>query len=148
MNWGWVIRDQLATGSMPLWTFDADTLDNVGITHVLNVADDKEGDREYLLFTGRGISYRRVPIADTGAIPPDWWWQRATDWALEVLGIGGTLYVHCLVGSARGPSMAYAILLRLGWTHGDAIWLVRQARSEGSLFYVRDAADWFARRAA
>lgn len=142
MNWDWVLRDQLATGSMPVRVADADTLDGIGITHVLNVADDRQGDNEGLLFAGRGMAYRRVPFADTGAIPPPEWFDEAVRWGHEALAVGGTLYVHCLVGSARGPSMTYAILRRLGWDHDAAEAAVRRARPAGSLWYIRDAKAW------
>ena len=147
MNWAWVLEPSLATGSMPLRPKDAKALDRAGVTHVLNVADDWEGDREATLFSGYGITYQRIPTRDTGVRPPDAWFEATTSWALDALESGGSLYIHCLVGSARGPSIAYATLRRLGFSHPTAFAKVRSARPEASLYYVPDAQDWLERAA-
>ncbi len=50
------------------------------------------------------------------------------------------------MGINRGPSMAYAVLLTLGWEHLAALDAIRAARPIAALIYAEDAVTWWARR--
>lgn len=135
---------RLFVGAAPRHAADFAQLAEHGVTHVLNVSDDQ------LAYTihhaPRELGHLRLPVADDGRIPPDSWFEQGVRYAFEAISSGGVVYVHCLVGSARGPAMAYAIMRRLGLGHRAAEKRVRAARPRGSHFYLPDARAWAKRR--
>ncbi len=52
------------------------------------------------------------------------------------------MLVHCHMGINRGPSMAYACLLVLGWDPIEAMTAIRTARPIAAIGYAEDALDW------
>lgn len=142
---GDVVSDMLWVGAAPRHAADyVDLLAASGVTHVLNVADDMEAST--ILRAPFHLEYLRIPFADLGPPPPDAWFEQGTEFALRAIAGGGVVYVHCLVGSARGPAMAYAIARRLGMLPGTARQAVLQARPLGSHYYLADAERWIGRR--
>lgn len=122
-------------------------LTELGITHILNVADDVPiPPWVQMELAERGRGWHHDPVADTGAIPPDQWFADGVRYASEVRVAGGRLYVHCAMGSARAPSMAYAILRFHGTSRREARQMVMEARPYASAFYIPDAEAWFSRR--
>ena len=59
---------------------------------------------------------------------------------------GNVLLAHCALGQARGPSMAYAVLLDKGYEPGEALLLITQARPEAKASYAEHALDWHLNR--
>jgi hypothetical protein len=93
------------------------------------------------------IRYTHVGIDDNGGPRPDTWFDAGVDRALDTLARSdGRVLVHCHMGINRGPSMAFAILLALGWESTPALEAIRAARPIAALIYAADAADWWARR--
>lgn len=93
------------------------------------------------------VGYRHVGIDDDGTRRPDDWFDTGTGAALDLLEhTAGRVLVHCHMGINRGPSMAYAVLLHLGWDHIEALDAIRAARPIAALIYAEDAASWWARR--
>lgn len=93
------------------------------------------------------VAYRHVGIDDDGTRRPDDWFDTGTAGALELLDqTPGRVLVHCHMGINRGPSMAYAVLLCLGWGHVEALEAIRAARPIAALIYAEDAVTWWARR--
>lgn len=111
-----------------------------GTTAILNVADDPEASMIHR--AAMPFGYMHLPFRDDGSIPPDNWFEQGVRFGYEVISSGGVCYVHCLVGSARGPAMAYAILRRLGMSHRAAERRVKDARPRGSHYYLPDARRW------
>jgi dual specificity phosphatase 3 len=93
------------------------------------------------------VTYVHVGVDDHGGSQPDDWFDEGVDGALEVLGRGEHVVVHCHMGINRGPSMAFALLLTLGWGVTDALVAIRTARPIVGLIYAEDAISWFGRRA-
>lgn len=93
------------------------------------------------------VAYVHVGVDDHGGRQPDSWFDQGVDGALAVLGRGDRVVVHCHMGINRGPSMAFAVLLCLGWGVTDALTALRSARPIVGLIYADDAISWFARRA-
>ena len=53
--------------------------------------------------------------------------------------------VHCHMGVNRGPSMAYAILLALGWDAVEALNAISAARPIAGVIYAGNALSWWHR---
>ncbi|MEI7888069.1 MAG: dual specificity protein phosphatase [Actinomycetes bacterium] len=93
------------------------------------------------------IRYTHIGIDDDGGPRPDSWFDSGVDRALDTLARSeGRVLVHCHMGINRGPSMAFAILLALGWESIAALEAIRSARPIAALIYAEDAVDWLARR--
>lgn len=93
------------------------------------------------------IRYTHIGIDDDGGPRPDTWFDAGVDRALDTLArTDGRVLVHCHMGINRGPSMAFAILLALGWESIEALEAIRASRPIAALIYAADAADWWARR--
>lgn len=93
------------------------------------------------------VAYRHVGINDDGTRRPNDWFDTGTSAALELLGsTDGRVLVHCHMGINRCPSMAYAVLLTLGWHHVAALDAIRGARQIAALIYAEDAMAWWTRR--
>ena len=93
------------------------------------------------------IRYTHIGIDDDGGPRPDTWFDSGVDRALDTLArTEGRVLVHCHMGINRGPSMAVAILLALGWESIAALEAIRSARPIAALIYAGDAVDWWARR--
>jgi len=134
-------RGQLLVGAAPRNRGDFEQLvTNHGVTHVLNVSDDQLAYTIHMAPSGLG--HLRLPFRDDGSVPPDAWFEQGVRYAFEAISAHGVVYVHCLVGSARAPAMAYAILRRLGMGHMQAERRVREARPRGSHYYLPDARRW------
>ena len=55
---------------------------------------------------------------------------------------GAVVLAHCALGQARGPSMAYAVLLDQGYEPGEALLMITRARPEAKASYAEHALDW------
>ena len=119
---------------------------DAGITGVVDCRGEWSDER-IVARAATGIEYRHVGIDDDGTRRPDRWFDTGTTAALDLLDrTEGRVLVHCHMGVNRGPSMAFAVLLTLGWDHVDALDAIRSARPIAALIYAEDAVAWWARR--
>ena len=118
------VNEQLLVGGhVPVAAYAR--LQAMGITHVIDVREERCDDREAL--AAHGIELLHLPAPDRHALSVDALWQ-GVHWALPRLANGGQLFCHCEHGVGRGPSMALAILVAQGWDATDAYRLIRKAR--------------------
>lgn len=96
------------------WTVErkTKTLQDLGVTHILNLHDQREVP---------GFIYAHVPIIDdkSHVKPLELIWQ-AAEFGLNAIQSGGTLYVHCVAGVARSSAITYAILRLQGHSIQDS----------------------------
>jgi protein-tyrosine phosphatase len=119
---------------------------DAGITGVVDCRGEWSDER-FVAQVAPQVGYRHIGIDDDGTRRPDGWFDTGTAGALELLEqTTGRVLVHCHMGINRGPSMAYAVLLCLGWHHVEALDAIRAARPIAALIYAEDAVAWWARR--
>jgi hypothetical protein len=136
VSFGFITR-RLATGGAIRSADDASALLAAGVTHVLNVANDAEDG----LLAARATCFAN-PTDDVEPRQPKpaEWFDRSLRFAMPILCFpGATLYVHCAEGLNRGPSTAYAILRAWGLGAQVAEGLIRTARPQVQLSYMKDA---------
>lgn len=122
----------------------AELLD-AGLTHVVDCRIEWS-DAE--VWERVGVRYVHAPLDDVGqTVPPDWFERHVG----AVLGFleepESSVLVHCHMGVNRGPSLAFAVLLALGWAPVDALARLQQVRPVAYAYYAEDALDWWAARA-
>lgn len=85
-----------------------------------------------------------VPTDDDGAEKGEEWFGPGVAGILQAVADGKRVLVHCSEGVNRGPSMAYAALLCLGYS-SKAAWALVARRSvcEHGIAYADDADHWF-----
>ena len=81
----------------------------------------------------RPSSVRRmwVPTPDDAS-------PREASWMAAVLAVEGPVVVHCHMGVARAPSVAFGLLLRRGLSARDALELVMRQRPIAAVDYAPD----------
>lgn len=125
---------------------DLAALVEAGVTHIIDCRQEWSDER-FVAAHAPGVTYLHHGVDDAGQRMPDWWFDAGTAFALEALARPGTkVLAHCHMGINRGPSMAYAILLRLGWEPVAAMDAIRSARPIAYIAYAEDALDWHHRR--
>jgi dual specificity phosphatase 3 len=123
-----------------------DHWERVGITHVLDTRSEWS-DKDLVADLSPGIVYGWIPTDDDGFPQPDRWFDDGVAFAVEALIEPDTVVlVHCHMGINRGPSMAYRILLELGWDPIEALGAIRKARPIADIAYAGDALDHSHRR--
>jgi dual specificity phosphatase 3 len=103
-------------------------------------------DSDWVLAERPDVDYRWLGVDDAGQTMPDEWFETGTDAVLEHLEGGGASLVHCHMGINRGPSMGFAVMLRLGWDPVDALERIVERRPVAYVDYAEDAVDWWLRR--
>lgn len=117
-----------------------------GVTHIIDCRLEWS-DEGFVAQHASGITYLHHGVDDAGQRMPDWWFDEGVAFALDTLSRPGTkVLTHCHMGINRGPSMAFAILLALGFDPIDALDALRDARSIAAVGYAEDALDWHHRR--
>lgn len=120
--------------------------ERVGITHVLDTRSEWN-DKDLLTEISPEIVYGWVGTDDFGFRQPDEWFEAGLEFASEALIEPDTvMLVHCHMGINRGPSMAFRILLDLGWDPIEALDAIRNARPIADVAYASDALTHFHRR--
>ena len=92
------------------------------------------------------VTYVHVGVDDHGGSQPDEWFDLGVQQSLAVLERGDRVVIHCHMGINRGPSMAFAVLLALGWPVTAALDALLDARPIVGLLYAEDAISWYGRR--
>jgi hypothetical protein len=141
------VTDRLATGG-DLAYDRADALrdlngwQRLGITHVVDNRLEWS-DADLVAEWAPEINYLHNGVDDAGQRMPDEWFDTGTAFIRGALrSPTAKVLIHCHMGINRGPSLAYAALLALGWDPIDAMDAVRSARPIAGLGYAEDALDW------
>jgi hypothetical protein len=133
------VTSRLATGG-GLWDErDVRAVLDAGITHVVTVARELEGDVRRLL--GGAVTHLAngtIDGADSDAVR---WFGRSIEFSVQALDSDPAVRVllHCSVGINRGPSSAYAVLRALGHPPDEALELIVDVRPFVGLIRVDDA---------
>ncbi len=124
-----------------------DDWDRIGITHVIDNRIEWS-DEQLVAEVLPHVDYLHNGVDDAGQAMPDSWFDTGVQFALEAWAADPDAIViaHCHMGINRGPSMAYAILLALGWDPVEAIDRIRTARPIAAVGYAEDALAWHLRR--
>lgn len=123
-----------------------DELVAMGVTHIIDCRAEWS-DEEYVAKHAPRVAYLRAPHDDNGVRAARAWFDNGVDVALEALAErDAKLYVHCHMGVNRGPSMAYAIMLALGWSPLDAYDQIVESRREAWVLYATQAYRWWLKR--
>jgi atypical dual specificity phosphatase len=117
-RFSWILPKKLAVGSFPNSTTSVLQLKQMNITAVLSLTEPDE--KLMPVEITDGFLWRRVAMPDgyTGGIPD----PRQFAQALEILTTWEkqqqTVYVHCLAGKGRSPSICIAYLV---YSHGMSL---------------------------
>lgn len=133
------VTPRLATGAAISSPADVAALVQAGITHCIDCrAEFDDGP----LLAGSGMSYLYAPTADDGQHPkPASWFNAGLVFALPALAQPHSrVYAHCMAGRNRGPSMAVAIMMALGWGEAAARAAILAVRPQATIAYADDAA--------
>lgn len=128
----------------PVALMQASELRAAGVTHVLDVRQECDDEREWARMPE--VTYRWDGIDDAGQRVPGPWFESITEWATRAIVEGGVVLTHCHMGINRGPSAGYAVLLRLGWDPVEALAAIRTARPIAAVAYAEDALEWHLER--
>ena len=130
-------RDDSAAAVVAAWR-------DLGIGAVIDCrAEWSDSDR--VAAAAPEIQYRNLGVVDGGQPLPDEWFDAVTSWAVARMAERVGVLVHCHSGHNRGPSGAFAVLLRMSWDPVDAIELIREARPIATVSYAEGALDWWHR---
>lgn len=145
------ITPRLATGGDLPEDLDEALLDlrawqEIGITHVVDNRREWD-DGQFIAEHASAINYLHNGVDDNGDQLPDTWFDTGVEFVLAALAEPDTkVFVHCHMGINRGPSLAYAALLALGWDPIEAMTAIRSTRPIAAIGYADDALDWHHRR--
>lgn len=139
----WVLP-RLSVGSAPQNASDVERLRSLGVTHVLDVREERDLGMDTSgtprLYEGSGVTYHRTPMHDDGRQ------QAIASYVDAVRFIGDALaqpnsrvFVHCAAGMYRSPSVIYAALRAMGYDPEAAWRKVVVGRSIARDQYVRGA---------
>lgn len=119
---------------------------DAGITDIVD-ARGEWSDESLVARLAPHVEYHWVGTDDLGRGQSDDWFDAGVSAALAALtDPTRKVVVHCHMGVNRGPSMAYAILLALGYGPVEALDLIRVARPIAAILYAEDALRWWHRR--
>ncbi len=117
-----------------------------GLTHILDCRTETSDER-LVSQLAPDVTYHQAGTEDEAGGTAEGWFDSGVSFAREALKIPGTvLLTHCALGQARGPSMAYAVLLDQGYEPGEALLMITQARPEAKASYAEHALDWHLNR--
>lgn len=117
-----------------------------GVTHIVDVRVEAD-DSTFVEAVAPEIGYLHHGVDDRGQRIPARWFDRGVDFAVDAIEQGGVVLTHCHMGINRGPSLGYAVLLRLGWDAVEALSAIREARPIAYVDYAGDALRWHHARA-
>ena len=137
------ITDDLFIGTTPLAS-DYDGLRELGIRLIINMRlvhgpfpDSHHTPIKLLWLRTFDSPFFPIPVPKlmTGAKA-----------ALEAIGAGGKIYVHCAGGRHRGVAMGSCILIAQGYTPDEAMQLISKRRSfaDPNVYYIRSQIMQFA----
>ena len=125
------LTDRIAVGG-GIWS--AENMARVakeGITHIIDMQvefDDTALAKEH------GIEVLWNPTDDDFESKPAGLFRRGVEFATRALNENGSkLFIHCAAGVHRGPMMALAVLVSMGWDLEDARELIEIRRPAADL---------------
>jgi len=131
------VTERIALGSAVSTPEHARAVIEDGITHVIDCRMKPEGEE---LFRGTSVRYFHCGTEDDRKAKSISWFRKGVAFALTSMALPHSrLLIHCKLGAARSPSMAYAVLRALGWSSVDAVDAIRKARVLASVTYKEDA---------
>jgi len=117
-----------------------------GVTHIVDTRVERS-DEMFVIGHAPNVGYSWVGLEDEGGARPDEWFDAGVEAALAAIGgRGGRVLVHCHLGVNRGPSLAFAVMLTLGWDPVEALDAIRAARPVATVLHAVDATRWWHRR--
>lgn len=93
-------------------TYDMEFLQEAKITHVLSII---EIDHSTPAMVAKGVIHMRIRMYDRDEEPIYSVFPTACKFMEDALKGGGAVYVHCLMGMSRSPTLVAAYLIK---THG------------------------------
>jgi len=119
---------------------------DAGITHIVDVRVEWS-DEEFVAEQAPHISYIWAGVDDDGQGQSNDWFDSVVPKAVRALSDSATsAVVHCHMGVNRGPSMAFAILLAMGWEPLTALEAIQTSRPIAGIIYAQDALRWWHER--
>lgn len=113
-----------------------------GVTHILDCRSETSDERLVQRYAPE-ITYHQAGTEDEAAGTAMGWFDSGVGFAREAMkDPGAVLLAHCALGQARGPSMAYAILLDRGYDPGEALLMITETRREARASYAEHALAW------
>jgi hypothetical protein len=119
------ITERIAVGQQPYLPKMVLALVERGITDL--ICCTRTPPIDYL--TGTGIRILHAPQDDDGTRRDPSVVRQGVRFALDALGMGGKLYVHCAAGVNRSPLMCYGIFRAIGFARSEAIQIVSSKRT-------------------
>jgi protein-tyrosine phosphatase len=106
---------------------DLDFLQKHGITHVLSALECDFSTPELV---AQEVVHMRVLLFDCEDEKISDVFERTTEFIRSALAEGGVVYVHCLMGMSRSPTLVAAyLILEKGMTDGEALEFLHARRS-------------------
>jgi len=145
------ITDQIATGGdLPWLPHEAEAAlaewQALGITHIVDNRLE-HSDEQLVADLAPEMAYLHNGVDDAGGRQPDEWFDQGVAFIRDAIqDPAAKVLVHCHMGINRGPSLAYAALLDLGFDPIEAIAAIRTARPIAGVGYAQDALNWHHRR--
>lgn len=116
------LTDYLLLGSVSA-AQNKDHLQKLGVTHIVNVADDVE------CFYPRSFEYLHCKVIDGGEDKKIVsWFPDATKFVQGAREAGGKVLVHCLMGINRSATVAMAVLMNIEGLTLDAAYELARSR--------------------
>lgn len=113
-----------------------------GITHEIDVRF--EANDGAFVHAHSTIAYANFGVDDDGGRRDHAWFDAVVDHALTVLGNddNARIVMHCHLGVNRAPSVAFALMLAMGWDTLPALRRIRDVRPIAGVIYAADAVEW------
>ncbi len=113
-----------------------------GLTHILDCRTETS-DAHLVAMLAPDVAYHQAGTDDEAAGTAEGWFDSGVQFAREALKVpGSVLLAHCALGEARGPSMAFAVLLDQGIEPGEALRMIVGARPQAKASYAEQALEW------
>lgn len=113
-----------------------------GVTHIVDCRIEAD-DTDFVAALDPDMAYLHIGVDDDGGRMPASWFAEGTAWIAEAMSDpDAVVFVHCHMGINRGPSMAFAAMLTLGYDPIEAITAIRTARPIAAVGYAEEALGW------
>lgn len=108
----WILPNKLAVGPIPLDEQRQEALLNQGFKSLLTLCSESEGTPPSSLL--RNVDWQRVPLPDSHSAESVAFSDlcRAVEQVNEYLQTSAPLYVHCVAGMERSPSVCVGYLYK------------------------------------
>ena len=115
-----------------------------GITHIFDCREEWD-DSKIVQRHAPDIKYFHIGTHDNGGEQNYTWFDNGTALMEEaLLDPESKILIHCHMGVNRAPSMAFALLLRLGHGVKEGLQAIRSARPIAAILYAESALVWHA----